>query len=250
MGIFAETHLISERNLKEYTSPYKNSLWIEFRESVIELDGCKCSVCGRGRDEVVLQVHHLKYIAGRKPWEYATHECKTLCKSCHASEHGIIMPKFGWEYIGDEDLGDLIGTCDNCGSSLRYLFYIFHENWGTIGVGTHCCDILTDSKIASNLVESQKRYDDRKKRFLLSKRWREEDGILKIKQSSFNIEIRKNNSNYYLKINDLKSKKAYISMEEAQIKAFDVIESGELMNYFNRHNIPIKNTKKKKKINI
>lgn len=233
--------------MKEFISPYRNSLWIDFRESVIELDGNKCSVCGRSRGEVILQVHHLKYVAGRKPWEYATHECRTLCKSCHASEHGIIMPKFGWEYIGDEDLGDLIGTCDNCGSSLRYLFYIFHENWGTIGVGTHCCDTLTDSNIASNLVESQKRYDERKKRFLLSKRWKETDGILKIKQGNFNVEIKEINSNHYLKINDLKSNKAYKSIEEAQIKVFDVIESGELVNYLKKHNISIEKPKKKKK---
>ncbi|SBW05306.1 conserved hypothetical protein [uncultured Dysgonomonas sp.] len=228
----------------KYTSPYKNSLWFEFRESVIELDGYKCSVCGRGRDEVILQVHHLKYIAGRKPWEYATHQCKTLCKSCHASEHGIIMPKFGWEYIGDEDLGDLIGTCDNCGSSLRYLFYIFHENWGTVGVGTHCCDILTDSNIASNLIESQKRYDERKKRFLISKRWKETDHILKIKQGVFKIEIKRHNSTYCLKINQLESKKVYKSIEDAQSKVFDIIESGELIDYFKKHGVPLENNKK------
>jgi len=229
------------------SSPYHNSLWIEFRESIIELDGHKCSVCGRGRNEVVLQVHHLKYIAGRKPWEYAADECKTLCKGCHASEHGIIMPKFGWEYIGEEDLGDLIGICDNCNSALRHLFYIFHENWGTIGVGTHCCDTLTDSKIASNLIESQKRFDERKKRFFISKRWKDEDGILKIKQGNFSVEIRKVNSEYYLEINHLKSKKAYKSLEEAQSKVFDVIESGELVNYLIKHNISIGEPKKKKK---
>lgn len=231
--------------MEKYTSPYKSSLWIEFRESVIELDGHKCSVCGRGRDEVILQVHHLKYIAGRKPWEYATHECKTLCKSCHASEHGIIMPKFGWEYTGDEDLGDLIGTCDNCGSSLRYLFYIFHENWGTVGVGTHCCDILTDSNIASNLIESQKRYNERKKRFLISKRWKETDHILKIKQGIFKIEIKRCNSVYYIKINQLESKKIYKSIEDAQSKVFDIIESGELIDYFKKHGVPLESNKNK-----
>lgn len=228
------------------TSPYRNSLWIEFRESVIELDGNKCSVCGRSRDEVVLQVHHLKYIAGRKPWEYPAEECRTLCKGCHASEHGIIMPKFGWEYVGEEDLGDLIGTCDNCGSSLRHLFYIFHENWGTIGVGTHCCDTLTDSNIASNLIESQKRYDERKKRFLTSKRWKEVNGVLKIKQSNFSIEIKENSSGYDLKIIQFQSKKLYPTMEDAQKKAFDVIESGELVEYMKKHNIPIESPKKKK----
>lgn len=218
-------------------SPYQNSQWFEFRESVIELDGNKCTICGRSRDEVVLQVHHLKYIAGRKPWEYATNECKTLCKGCHASVHGITMPKVGWEYIGEEDLGDLIGTCENCGSPLRHQFFIFHENWGTIGVGTYCCDVLTDSNIASNLIESQKRYDERKKRFINSKRWKKENNDFCIKQSGFIVKILKADGHFLIKINKIKSSKNYLSIDEAKAKVFDVIESGELVEYFKKHNI-------------
>lgn len=117
-----------------------------------------------------------------------------------------------------------------------------------IGVGTHCCDILTDSNIASNLVESQKRYDGRKKRFLKSKRWKDVDGVLKIKQGIFNIEIKEYTSEYCVKINKLESKKKYKNREDAQSKIFDIIESGELIDYFKKHKIPIEN-KKKKKIN-
>jgi hypothetical protein len=230
-------------------SLYKNSLWVNFRESVIELDGNRCTSCGKSREEVVLQVHHRKYIPNRKPWEYAPSECKTLCKGCHAMEHGIIMPKFGWEYIGDEDLGDLIGVCDNCGSSLRYLFYVFHEKWGTIGVGTSCCDNLTDSEVASNLVDSKKKYEERKNRFLKSKRWCLKDGLFSIKQSGFEIKIRQNNSSYFITVNQLKSKKEYNSLVEAQSKIFDVIESGELIDYVKKNNIIIKSddTKKNKR---
>ena len=42
----------------------------------------------------------------------------------------------------------------------------------------------------------------------------------------------------------MKSTKAYESIEDAQSKAFDVIESGELVNYLKKHNIPIKEPKK------
>lgn len=228
-------------------SLYQTNQWAEFRELVIELDGNKCTICGRSRDEVVLQVHHLRYIPERKPWEYATNECRTLCKGCHASEHGIVMPKVGWEYLGEEDLGDLIGTCDNCGSSLRHQFFIFHENWGTIGVGTYCCDVLTDSNIASNLVESQKRYDERKKRFVNSKRWKNSNNVVLIKQSGFSIKITQIIDSYYITINQLESSKKYTSLIDAQEKVFDVIESGKLIDYFNEKKIPFDKKKTKHK---
>jgi 5-methylcytosine-specific restriction endonuclease McrA len=75
-------------------SLYNDSKWKIFRDSVIELDGYKCSYCGRGSNETILQVHHKKYISGCKPWEYATEDCETVCKGCHASIHGIIQPQF------------------------------------------------------------------------------------------------------------------------------------------------------------
>lgn len=225
--------------------PYSTSNWKEFRDSVIELDGNKCSCCGRNGNEVVLQVHHLRYINGLKPWEYATNDCITLCRGCHATEHGIIKPNFGWEYQGYEDLGELIGTCEKCDTPLRHVFYIFHENWGTIGVGTYCCDTLTDTDVASNLVESQRRYDERKKRFLKSKRWKQEINTYKIRQANFDIEINQNELEFFIKILHLKSETPYKSLEDAKSKVFDVIESGELIEYIKNHNICID----KKKIN-
>lgn len=110
--------------------PMSPKQWTEFRRSVIELDGGKCTMCGRLEDEVTLQVHHKRYITGRKPWEYGTKDCVTLCKGCHATEHGIIMPQHGWEYGGEEDLGDLSGICEKCGTSIRYVFIVYHEKWG------------------------------------------------------------------------------------------------------------------------
>lgn len=228
-------------------SIYSKSQWKEFRDNVIELDGYRCTNCGRHKNEVVLQVHHKKYISGRKPWEYPTEECRTLCKGCHASEHGMIKPQFGWEYIGDDDLGDLIGTCENCGSSLRYIFIIHHDSWGTLEVGTYCCDKLTDSNIASNLMESQTSFRGRKERFLNSSRWKYIDGILKIRQNLFDIEIRQNDMSYYLKIHRLESKTKYENLNQAKSKAFEVIETGEFMEYLKRNNISFDEKKKPNK---
>ena len=117
--------------------------------------------------------------------------------------HGIIQPTFGWEFIGEDDLGDLIGTCENrgCGSSIRYSFTIFHKLWGTLEVGTYCCDNLTDSIVASNLKESKLKFEGRQQRFINSKRWTVEGFIHKIKQGLFNIEIFENDNQFSLKIN-------------------------------------------------
>lgn len=146
-------------------SLYHKKEWKEFRDNVIETDGYKCTKCGRGKDEVILQVHHEIYLKGKLPWEYGTKDCTTLCKGCHATEHGIILPKIGWDYVFDYDLESLDGNCQNCGNSLRYVYLIAHEKWGFMEVGTHCCDYLTATEIASNKRETQKRYKNRKKTF-------------------------------------------------------------------------------------
>jgi hypothetical protein len=230
-------------------SSYKQIEWKIFRQSVIELDGYKCRQCGRGQSEVTLQVHHKEYKSGLKAWEYPTANCLTLCKGCHAQIHGIIQPTFGWEYIGDEDLGDLIGTCENrgCGSEIRYSFTVFHPNWGTLEVGTVCCDNLTDSEIASNLKESKLKFEGRRHRFLHSKRWTEKDGNHKLKQGLFEIEIFEIDNKFSLKINDKKSTIRHNSLTEAKSKVFEIIEDGQLMKFFKEKNYNFDNEKKQKK---
>jgi 5-methylcytosine-specific restriction endonuclease McrA len=74
---------------------YVNDDWTAFSEKVKRRDGYKCLQCGRGTGEVTLQVHHEVYVAGKAPWEYALSDCLTLCKGCHAKEHGLIKPDRG-----------------------------------------------------------------------------------------------------------------------------------------------------------
>ena len=225
-------------------SLYKKIEWKEFRQNVIESDDFKCTSCNRTAKEVVLQVHHKFYIKGKLPWEYGTENCITLCKGCHASEHGIIKPKIGWDYVGEEDLEDLIGNCENCGTSIRYVFLISHWKWGFQEVGTLCCDHLTGTEIASNQRESKQRYKSRKSRFVSSKRWKIEGNKTEIKQSLFDIQIENRNNYSYLTIHKLKSKTKYKTINDAKEAAFDVIESGKLYEYLDKHKI---NYRKKKK---
>ena len=214
---------------------YRDKKWREFRDTVIELDGSKCAHCRRTKEEVVLQVHHKRYIPGRLPWEYGTSDCITLCKGCHAREHGLIKPNTGWEYMGYEDLGNRDGECENCENHIRYVFYVFHENWGTIEVGTICCDHLTDTTEASTKAESIKRYESRKKRFLKSSRWKKNHGTHRIKLK-FEVIIRASNDGcYYLTIHGYESKKPYSSLVQAKEKAFDTIESGAMQKFLLNH---------------
>lgn len=82
---------------------YRNKEWESFREEVFELDNHQCVRCNRTEfDGVVLQVHHKEYLKGKTPWEYPYEFCETLCKGCHAAEDGLIPPKNGWEYCGEE----------------------------------------------------------------------------------------------------------------------------------------------------
>lgn len=213
---------------------YRNKQWIEFRNEVIELDGHVCSHCGRAKSEgAILQVHHKNYYRGTKPWEYPLKECETVCKACHAEIHGKIKPRSGWEYLAEEDLGDLIGECNHCGSSLRYLFTIFHENWGCLEVGTICCDTLTESESASAYARAQKRREGRAKRFIESSRWKIDNGIFRIKQSGFPIEIHHIENQYRIVMNEIKGKAKYRTATEAKIKIFQFIESGDAEKFFN-----------------
>lgn len=89
---------------------------------MIKRDGHRCLNCERPSNKVILQVHHEIYIPNKAPWDYSLSDCRTLCKRCHAKEHGIIEPDKGWSLISIDDLGDIAGLCErqNCGKNIRY----------------------------------------------------------------------------------------------------------------------------------
>lgn len=209
---------------------YANELWKEFRKKVIEIDEGKCIDCGRGiADGVVLQVHHKRYVKNRKPWEYSFDDCETLCRGCHAREHGEIRPNHGWNYNGEDDLGDLIGTCELCGTSIRYVHYVAHRHWEPMEVGTDCCDNLIGTEEAS---EARKKFS-RLKRFLLPSRWVAEGRLVRTINKGFLIEvIRELSGDFSLKINGNEGSKRFSSIEQAKGHVFSAIDSGKLKNYF------------------
>jgi len=206
---------------------YAHKLWSIFREQIIALDGGLCVDCGRGEDEVILQVHHKRYIKGRKPWEYETLDCETLCRGCHAREHGEIQPDSGWEYIGEEDLGDLSGNCELCDNAIRYVHYVIHEHWEQMGVGTHCCDNLTGTKEATEGRRRLGRY----RRFMSATKWTGDNNCLKTKHGALTVAVIPDQQSFQLIINQAPGRKRFASMLDAQNFAFTFIDSGEAAQF-------------------
>src|SRR5947199_154358 len=128
--------------------------WEAFREQILDLDGFACRRCGkRQADGAVLQVHHTIYFPGRMPWDYPPSSCETLCKGCHAEQHGIIKPQTGWELLGWDDAGDLCEHCENCGTEIRVDIheispsqFRIHMNWRA---GKRGFETLVDAKKAA-----------------------------------------------------------------------------------------------------
>lgn len=80
-------------------------------------------------------VHHLKYIVGRKPWEYEDNVLITLCISCHEKRHkNKEIPIY--IYREDGSLISIADLCLKCGGSgyiSKYKYYmkgICFDCWG------------------------------------------------------------------------------------------------------------------------
>jgi len=66
---------------KQYAACFRDPRWQRKRLSVMERDGFKCRLCGNERE--TLNVHHLRYSGGKKPWDYEDRFLVTLCETCH-----------------------------------------------------------------------------------------------------------------------------------------------------------------------
>ena len=216
---------------------YHRAEWRAFRKEIIRLHDGICHRCSRGpTDGVILQVHHKIYIAGRLPWQYRPEECETLCRGCHAEEHGKIMPRSGWEHFGDyDDLGSPDGECELCQTSIRYVFPVHHAKWGTMEVGEICCDHLTSTTFATEQMTTRRRLIDRRKRFVSSPRWKKDNcGSIHIAHKDVRVCVEQNGGAYRLQMNGIIGKHRFDSVLEAKIKAFDFIESGEAAKFFSK----------------
>jgi hypothetical protein len=166
------------------------------------------------------------------PWDYDYSDCETLCKGCHAVEHGKIMPLSGWYLQGSDDLGDLIGNCEWCDTQIRYVYAIIHPTWGSMAVGTDCCDKLTESEEASKHHKEYVKNRDKLKRFLSSSRWHsDEEGNQCIKRGGLDAYIKHIDGQFFIKFGPVQGKMAWPTLLDAKIGAFNLIESGIVAEY-------------------
>lgn len=72
---------------EEYRELLKDGRWQRRRLEIMQRDDFKCRECGMTND---LNVHHIRYVPGRKPWEYDDGDLVTLCGNCHKAVHESI----------------------------------------------------------------------------------------------------------------------------------------------------------------
>ena len=71
---------------KKYLLKLRDPRWLAKREEILERDNWKCSDCGRKKDDITLQVHHIEYEKDIDPWDYPNENLITLCIECHFKE--------------------------------------------------------------------------------------------------------------------------------------------------------------------
>ena len=201
------------------------------------MDGGQCAKCRRRpEDGAVLQVHHKQYHPGKLPWQYPYEDCKTLCRGCHAGEHGIILPFTGWSIEGYDDLGSLEGECELCGTPIRHVFITSHPKWPTLEVGEICCDHLTSTTDASEHLGSERRQKGRRGRFIRSPRWREvRPGTMALIQRGIGIAVWcKRGGTYCIMVEGIQGKRVFSSEADARGFVFDQLENGEIEGFVRR----------------
>lgn len=82
---------------KSYSELLKDPRWQKKRLEILNRDKFECRCCGR--DDKTLQVHHIIYETGRKPWEYNNDDLITLCEFCHETWGLLDKSGHGWDMI-------------------------------------------------------------------------------------------------------------------------------------------------------
>lgn len=232
---------------------YRNPKWKKIRENVISRDDYTCCRCQKKEEVKNLRVHHKIKYPNKKYWDYPLSDLETLCKSCLAEIYKKIIPQSGWEYLGAYDLEDLSGSCELCGTDIRYEHSVFHPEYGELTVGCDCADRLTQTSIASKWDDERKKYKDKLNRFIKSTLWKEKtskNGNIFYKRSFKGCELFIwDNGGYYklwLKFfyfdshnnkqwDTLKGKIKYLTLDEAKVKLFETITNGSLKKYILNH---------------
>ena len=88
---------------KRYSQELQNTHWKLKADNIRIRDKYKCRLCNA--TGIQLDVHHLRYIEGREPWEYDDGDLVTLCHKCHEKLHDEInfYQLKEWDYFYHKD---------------------------------------------------------------------------------------------------------------------------------------------------
>ncbi len=70
-----------------YKELLKHTEWQKRRLEILSRDNWKCQSSSCKKIINILDVHHLDYLSGHKPWEYPDDMLISLCKNCHKLEN-------------------------------------------------------------------------------------------------------------------------------------------------------------------
>lgn len=205
---------------------YRSKQWQEFRSQVLDADDNRCCKCDRTKKgNVVLQVHHKRYVTGRKPWEYPLCDVQTLCRGCHGAVHRFWPPKTDWDYLFEMDrIGEGV-ECDLCGRELRYVHMVWHPDWGELEVGEGCAATLTQRGRQDNDDDETQRFET----FRHRRHWDIQDRIAQRIHLGVLIQIiQRSDDRWCISMNGATSVlKSFSSCELAQRHAHDALLSGK-----------------------
>ena len=71
----------------EFSEQYRSPAWQKRRLERLDAAGWECGNCGDSESQ--LHVHHTRYVAGRKVWDYSDEELQVLCEACHSGAHAL-----------------------------------------------------------------------------------------------------------------------------------------------------------------
>ena len=206
---------------KNHMKEYAKQTWKHKREEILRRDNYKCRVCGATREDgVKLDVHHRCYFKNTKPYDYPDSMLYTLCARCHMEEHGLIMPRSGWEYVYWEDTEEYGSEqCELCERDLRYVHTLHHPKWGYIRVGCNCADSLTQDKIASKKEKELHKLLRRLKTFVDSPKWkRRKNGYIYCNE----IQIWQNGLEEFVLVFNSYKIYGFKTLNEAKCRAFEL----------------------------
>lgn len=205
-----------------YSQQLKTTEWATYREQVFELDAHQCRRCGGA---IKLCVHHKEYLQDRKPWNYPFEKVETLCGRCHAEEHGKIPPQSGWVVFDMLDLEEPSANCELCGTLLRYVFTVTHEAWQTLEIGSDCCDRLTQTTKATDVLASTQRQE----RFVGSSRWKQlSPDSWRIVQRNYRLTLSRGAEGFAVNVDGVLGKKRWCTEREAREAIWKLVESDAL----------------------